>query len=399
MNSTGHLLASLLGASGTSSQTSGFSVFDPLYKAIAAVLAFFYSLVPNYAIAIALLTVAVMVVLFPLTWKSTRSMIQMQRLQPEMKKLQAKYKGDRERLNQEMMALYKDNNVNPMSGCLPMVIQFPVFWVLYRVIANLTHSVKVTKTTTSSVLQATATQLGKPVSDLQQGHTYCVPEHVSHSSTLYQHLLSSQVATTGSTAGCHMKSFGLDLAKSVGTVHGTLVIGYWILVGLVVLTQYIQTRQLNGRNPAAAANPQAKMMQRVMPVVFGFISISIPAGVNVYFLVSSLFRIGQQEFMYAYDPVLSAHAKSAPKAIDVPSRDAGTKPARPAGSSPGLGGALSRFLGLDQMAQGQRAAGTDGNGQKPAASGNGRPNGKGGAPPPARPANRNRSRKKSRRRR
>ncbi|MHB1488416.1 MAG: YidC/Oxa1 family membrane protein insertase, partial [Acidimicrobiales bacterium] len=78
------------------------------------------------------------------------------------------------------------------------------------------------------------------------------------------------------------------------------------LVALAVVLQYVQMRQMNGRNPQANMNPQAAMMQKVMPIVFVFIYISIPAGVNVYFVVSSLFRIGQQELMYRYDPKLAS---------------------------------------------------------------------------------------------
>ncbi len=100
-------------------------IFKPLYEALAYTMAFFYALIPNYAVAIALLTVAVMAVTAPLTVKSTRSTIAMQRLAPEMKKLQQKYKGDKATLNEEMMRLYKEHNINPAGGCLPMLIQLP----------------------------------------------------------------------------------------------------------------------------------------------------------------------------------------------------------------------------------------------------------------------------------
>ena len=90
-------------------------------------------LVPNYAIAIALLTLAVMIVLTPLTLKGTRSMMIMQALQPEMKKIQAQYKDDRQKLNEELLKFYKENNINPLGGCLPLLIQLPVFLILYRV--------------------------------------------------------------------------------------------------------------------------------------------------------------------------------------------------------------------------------------------------------------------------
>ncbi|HYA69285.1 MAG TPA: membrane protein insertase YidC, partial [Acidimicrobiales bacterium] len=117
------------------------NIFKPLYEAMAWLLAFFYRIVPNYAVAIALLTIFVMAVTAPLTIKSTKSMAAMQRLGPELKKIQQKYKGDRNRLNEEMMKLYKEHGVNPAGGCLPMLLQFPVFIVLYGVIRGLTNTV------------------------------------------------------------------------------------------------------------------------------------------------------------------------------------------------------------------------------------------------------------------
>ena len=106
-------------------------IFQPLYEALAWIIAVFYALIPNFAVAIALLTVVVMIVTAPLTVKSTRSTIKMQRVAPELKKIQQKYKGDRVTLNEEMMKLYKEHGINPAGGCLPMLIQLPVFVVLF----------------------------------------------------------------------------------------------------------------------------------------------------------------------------------------------------------------------------------------------------------------------------
>src|SRR5687768_15623593 len=103
------------------------------------ILSFFYSLVPNYAAAISMLTIAVMIVLLPLTIKGTRSMLAMQRLGPDIRKLQEKHKNDRQKLNEEMMALYRDNKINPLGGCFPLLLQIPVFILLYQVIFGLGH--------------------------------------------------------------------------------------------------------------------------------------------------------------------------------------------------------------------------------------------------------------------
>ena len=110
-----------------------------MFDVIAAVLAWFYSVVPSFGLAITLLTVVVMVVVTPLTLKGTRSMIKMQHLQPEMKKIQTRFKGDREAMNKEMMAFYQANGINPMGGCLPLFVQAPVFMVLYQVLRGMTR--------------------------------------------------------------------------------------------------------------------------------------------------------------------------------------------------------------------------------------------------------------------
>ena len=118
-------------------------VFQPILKFIAEILAFFFALIPSYPVAVALLTIVVMAALTPLTVKSTKNMAAMQALGPEMKKLQQKYKGPENRalLNEEMMKLYKEHNVNPASGCLPMLLQMPFFFMLYSVIRGITNTV------------------------------------------------------------------------------------------------------------------------------------------------------------------------------------------------------------------------------------------------------------------
>src|SRR4051812_37359036 len=115
-------------------------MFHAIAKPMASALAFFYNLVPNYRISIILLTVLVMLLLTPFTIKSTRSMLAMQRLQPELKRLQQQHKNDRQALNEAMMAFYKEHNVNPLSGCLPMLLQMPVFFALYEAIRGLTSN-------------------------------------------------------------------------------------------------------------------------------------------------------------------------------------------------------------------------------------------------------------------
>ena len=103
-----------------------------MFNVIARVLAWLYDFSGSYAISIALLTLLIMLVLTPLTLKGTRSMMRIQVLQPELKRIQTKHKGDRQKMNEEMIELYKKHKVNPLGGCLPMLLQIPVFIGLYH---------------------------------------------------------------------------------------------------------------------------------------------------------------------------------------------------------------------------------------------------------------------------
>src|SRR5437763_15060845 len=177
-------------------------MFKPLAAPLSSLMAFFYGLVPNYGIAIILLTIVVMIILTPFTVKSTRSMLAMQRLQPEIKRLQQQHKNDRQALNEAMMAFYKEHNVNPLGGCLPMLLQMPVFFALYEAIRGLTHN---------------------------------PPKVLAQSSELFRALCgtTAEVVKSCPNAGnghIPMKSFGIDLAKAGTPSHGTFAKArpYWI---------------------------------------------------------------------------------------------------------------------------------------------------------------------------
>ncbi len=259
------------------------NIFKPLYDLMGTLIAFFYALIPNYAVAIALLTVVVMIVTAPLTVKSTKSMVAMQRVSPEMKKLQQKYKGDRQTLNEEMMKLYKEHGVNPAGGCLPMVAQFPVFIILYGVIKGLANTITRGKTGLPATL---ADPKGTCL------HAVCaLPRYINTNTKLYRNLVHSPG---------NIPAFGINLADKVLGHHSVVsALPYALLILIAIGLQYFQMRQLNNRNPQfAQSNPQAQMMQRYMPLIFAVIYINIAAGVNIYFIVSSLCRIGIQEAIF-----------------------------------------------------------------------------------------------------
>jgi len=111
-----------------------FGWFDPIAKPLLYVLKFFNRYFHNYGVSIIVLTIIIKILFWPLTHKGQKSMKTMQKLQPKLKKLQEKYKDDKERLNKELMRLYKTYKINPLGGCLPMLLQIPVFFALYKVL-------------------------------------------------------------------------------------------------------------------------------------------------------------------------------------------------------------------------------------------------------------------------
>ncbi|MFQ6110441.1 MAG: membrane protein insertase YidC [Nitrospinota bacterium] len=116
------------------SEAIDYGWFSFVAKPLLYLLKLFYSMVGNWGWAIVILTAFIRILFYPLTHKSMKSMQEMQKLQPKMKRIREIYKNDRQRMNQEMMALYREHKVNPMGGCLPMLLQIPVFFALYQVL-------------------------------------------------------------------------------------------------------------------------------------------------------------------------------------------------------------------------------------------------------------------------
>src|ERR1700731_977796 len=109
-----------------------------MFGFLAQLLAWGYDLIPNYGVAITLFTLIIMIVVTPFTIKGMRSMAEMARLQPEMKKLQDQYKNDRVKMNEEMQALFKEHKVNPLGGCLPTILPLPIFFIIFRMLRGMT---------------------------------------------------------------------------------------------------------------------------------------------------------------------------------------------------------------------------------------------------------------------
>ncbi len=261
------------------------------FDMIAAALAFFYQLVPSYGFAIIALTLVVMIVLTPLTLKGTRSMMMMQQLQPEMKKLQSKYKDDRQKLNEELLKFYKENNINPVGGCLPLLIQMPVFLVLYNVLRGLTQRVPSLGSNVGWVSGQTG--VGLPVSKPPTVLNNFVPQYLPQDSKMYQNLSQTNTMPFAEFGFLNLSESCSDALRQ-GIVHA---LPYVVLIAIVGVSGFVQQRQIQGRTPNSQIPQQQQQIMKIMPIFLPVISFGLPSGLVVYFAVSNLYRIGQQWFI------------------------------------------------------------------------------------------------------
>lgn len=256
-------------------------MLDPLFEGISITLNFFYTIVPDYAFAIAGLTCVVMLITTPLTLKGTRSMIEMQRLQPEIRRLQAQYKDDRQKLNEEMMKFYREHEINPVGGCLPLLIQAPVFSILFYVVRGLTSQAKFVGV--QKLLQAEYF----PGATVTEGFR---PKYLHQSTELYQ-------ALVGQT---EMKSLGINLADSPAqalSLGFLTALPYIVLVAIIAVLSWYQQKQIMGRTAGVEVTQQQRLMMRIGPLLYVFFAFVSPLAIGIYFLVSTLWRVGQQAFI------------------------------------------------------------------------------------------------------
>src|SRR5215213_4552342 len=234
-----------------------------LFEGLASVLAWLYELTGSYGLSIVLLTLGVRILVTPLTVKGTRSMMAMQKFQPEIRRLQQEHKGDRQRLNEELMRFYRENKINPMGSCLPLLIQMPVFLILYRVVQGITR---------------------------RGADGTFDPKYLSPDSDLYQKLDGAR----------DMMFLGMDLARSAaGTLQESVVsaLPYLLIIAVVTATSYIQQRQVAGRNTGMDINPMQKKLMQFLPLTFAVFSFSFPAALGFYFLTSNVYQVGQQWYI------------------------------------------------------------------------------------------------------
>ncbi len=217
-----------------------FGYFALISKPLLYVLHFSHRFTGSYGLDIILLTVLIKILMAPLTHKSFASMKQMQKLAPQMEKLKERYKDEKEKLNREIMELYRRNGVNPLGGCLPMALQFPVFIGLYNALST--------------------------------------PIELRHAPFLWIKDLSQP----------DWKSLPVNLA---GWDFGIPVLT--ILMGASMFIQQWMT--------PSAGDPNQRKLMLMMPLIFTFMFVTFPAGLTIYWLVNNILSIAQQYWINRQD--------------------------------------------------------------------------------------------------
>jgi len=206
-------------------------------KPLLLFLNFIYNYIPNYGVAIILITVIIKILFWPLAHKSAKSMKTLQKIQPKLAKLKEKYGDDKERLNKELIQLYKTYNVNPMGGCLPMLLQIPVFFALYKVLLQ--------------SIEIRHAPFALWITDLSAPDRLMIP--------------------------------GVELPWINGIPVLTLLMG---------ASMYLQQRLT-----PTVGDPTQAMMMRFLPLVFTFMFINFPSGLVLYWFVNNILSIIQQYYI------------------------------------------------------------------------------------------------------
>lgn len=243
-----------------------------------------YEFIPSVGIAIIIVTLLVMLLIFPLTHKQTKSMLATQALQPQIKALQKKYKDDRQKLSEETMALYKEAGVNPLGGCLPTLIQMPFLFSIFRVVRHIEKYI--------SVDSKLFRDLCSPVKTTE----LCRASAKTLEKAGYS---PSKAAELADKLPVGKQFFGLRLSENFLQVKDQgvkVVAAYVILIVLLAATSYISMSRQQRINPNTPS--QMKILKYIFPIGISFSGIFLPAGSNLYILTSSTWRACQQEFLY-----------------------------------------------------------------------------------------------------
>ena len=268
-----------------------------------------YDLVQNYGVAIILFTIVVKLLLLPLNIKSQKAMKKQQKIQPIMAELQKKYANDQQKLQQEMMKVYKENNVSMAGGCLPMLIQMPILVALYQAIQKpLTYMFNVPYKNIPSDVVNKVVELAEKAGEKVTGSA---EQFVSQLMSVDQIKISSwagQVEGKLHEWYINFNFLGLDLSKKPQNAIAYLsdpmenlsVVLLLLIPILAIVSSFLQskiTMKQSGQDKNSGtdqAQSMNAMMKWMMPIMSGYFALILPAGIGLYWIVSGVVQIIQQ---------------------------------------------------------------------------------------------------------
>jgi YidC/Oxa1 family membrane protein insertase len=263
----------------------------------------------SWAAAIMLLTVCVRLAMYPLFLKQIKTQRTMQLLQPKIKELQKKHKGDRESLNAEMMKLYKEHNANPLAGCLPMLLQMPIFISLFQVLSQLTPN------------------------DKKTAGVYVYPVKFGLDLDTVRSFESAKIF--GAPIGAGFKS-PAKLLSFLDATPGPVKAVSIVLIVAMALTTFVTSKQMMGKNKPTDSSQatQQKILLYVMPAMLGLFGFQVAIGVLIYWTTTNLFSMGQQAVVMKRLGPVDPNARPAPAKAAGQAKAAGKAPAQTKAAKP-----------------------------------------------------------------
>ncbi len=280
-----------------------------------------YNLVQNYGLSIILFTIIIKLILLPLQIHSQKAMKKQQKVQPIIAELQKKYANDQQKLSAEMMKVYKENGVSMSGGCLPLLIQMPILYALYRVIQRPLTYIKGIDFTSETVIANVQKVLSMMKEQFPDVIGNLADSTVDQINKMYQIHLSTWADKLGLAKDfgwdINFNFLGLDLSGIPSKAITEIMAGNFSDIGTILLilipiiamlatwfsmkqsqsmTQNPNARQ-NEDNPAQSMN---KSMSLMMPIMTGFFTVTLPSGIGIYWIVSSLVQIAQQYVLNKY---------------------------------------------------------------------------------------------------
>ena len=297
------------------------SVTDIITVPFGMLLAWLYGLTGNYGVAMIIFAVIVQLVLLPITAKSKKNMMKMSRLQPRIQEIQKKYANDQQKLQQEMMKVYKENNVSMSGGCLPLLIQMPILFALYRVIQRPLTYIRGIDFTNAAVIENVKYVVAQMQEKAPEAIGNIASMTVDQIQKTYQIQLSNWSAFLGKAEefswDINFNFLGLDLSGLPSTSIPAIMSGNFSDMGTVLLIlipalamfttwlsmKYSQNMTGANNNTSSEDNPaqsMTKSMNLMMPIMTGFFTFTLPSGIGIYWIISSVMQMAQQFILNKY---------------------------------------------------------------------------------------------------